>query len=334
VAGLHSRLTLALEAGDVVLPEAARIAVFGPRPDHDLSALPEGRCHILTGFRPDHDHFAGQGHSCAVVPEGRYGASVVFLPRAKALARALVAQAVAVTDGVVIVDGAKTDGIESLLKDCRTRAAVSAPLSKAHGKLFWFQAGPGFEDWAGDGPQEIEGGFVTAPGVFSADGIDPASRFLADHLPVKLGKSVADLGGGWGYLSARILERADIQVLHLVEADHAALDCARRNIADPRAVLHWEDVTRWRPEAALDTVVTNPPFHAGRAADPDLGRAFIAAAAAMLKPGGQLWLVANRHLPYETAMGAQFRSVEEVAGDARFKILHGKGPKGPSRNRS
>jgi 16S rRNA (guanine1207-N2)-methyltransferase len=81
--------------------------------------------------------------------------------------------------------------------------------------------------------------------------------------------------------------------------------------------------------AALDTVVTNPPFHAGRAADPDLGRAFIAAAAAMLKPGGQLWLVANRHLPYETAMAAQFRSVEEVAGDARFKILQGKGPKGP-----
>src|SRR6056297_745716 len=328
------RLSLALEAGDVVLPEAARIAVFAPRAGDDLSPLPMGCCHVITGFRPDHDYFAGLGYACAIAPEGRYGAALVCLPRAKARARALIAEAVAVTDGPVIVDGAKTDGVESLLKACRKRASVTGPVNKAHGKLFSFPAGPGFEDWAAHGTDTIEGGFVTAPGVFSADGIDPASRFLADHLPVKPGKSVADLGGGWGYLSARILERADIQVLHLVEADHAALDCARRNIADPRAVLHWEDVTRWRPEAALDTVVTNPPFHAGRAADPDLGRAFIAAAAAMLKPGGQLWLVANRHLPYETAMGAQFRSVEEVAGDARFKILHGKGPKGPSRNRS
>lgn len=331
MAGLQSRLALALEAGDVALPDAGRIAVFGPRADHDLSVLPGERCHILTGFRPDHDHFAAQGYRCAVTPEGRYGAAVVFVPRAKALARALVAQAVAVTDGVVIVDGAKTDGVESILKECRKRMAVSAPLSKAHGKLFWFEAGPGLEDWAETGPQTIEGGYVTAPGVFSADGIDPASRFLADHLPAKLGKSIADLGGGWGYLSARLLERADIRVLHLVEADHAALDCARRNIADARAVLHWEDATRWRPETALDAVVTNPPFHAGRAADPDLGRAFIAAAAAMLKPGGQLWLVANRHLPYETAMARHFARVEEIAGDARFKILHGKGPKGPSR---
>ncbi len=320
-----SRLALALEAGDVVLPDAGRIAVFGPRAGHDLGALPAERCHVITGYKPDHDHFAGLGYACAVEPEGRYAAAVVVLPRAKALAQARIAQAAAVTDGPVIVDGAKTDGVESVLKACRKRAEVSPPLSKAHGKLFSFRAADGFDDWADDAPQEIAGGFVTAPGVFSADAIDPASALLAGALPRKLGATVADLGGGWGYLSARVLEREDVEVLHLVEADHAALACARLNVKDPRAVLHWEDATRWRPEAKLDCVVTNPPFHAGRSAEPDLGRAFIAAAAGMLKPGGQLWLVANRHLPYEAEMARCFARVEEMAGDARFKVLQGRG---------
>ena len=324
----HSRLAVAVEDGALQLPPSGRIAVMGPRDDADLSALPAARCHLITGAKPDHDHFSGQGYDCAVAPEGRYAASIVFLPRAKALARARIAQAAAITDGPLIVDGAKTDGVESVLKACRERAEVSGPVNKAHGKLFWLEADPdAFADWSAPERQEIEGGFVTAPGVFSADGIDPASRLLADHLPAKLGRHVVDLGGGWGYLSARALQgRDEIERLDLIEADHAALECARINLADARAVLHWEDATRWRPEAAsVDAVITNPPFHSGRAADPELGHAFIRAAAEMLKPRGALWLVANRHLPYEAVMRTRFTHVEEVAGDARFKVLHARG---------
>ena len=317
-----SRLSLAVESEEIVLPEAARIAVFGPAAGSDLSALPQDLCHIITRFRPDHDYFAGLGFACATQPEGRYGASVVYAARSKPLSFAHIAQAAAVTDGPVIVDGAKTDGIESLLKACRARTEVSGPLSKAHGKLFHFSASDVFADWAVGAPQEIEGGFVTVPGVFSADGIDPASRLLGDHLPDKLGAAVADLGAGWGYLSARILERDSIKRLHMVEADHAALGCAHHNVPDARAIFHWEDATRWRPEQPVDCVVMNPPFHIGRKGDPDLGRAFILSAAEMLTPRGQLWLVANRHLPYEADLAAAFADISEVGGDKSFKILH------------
>ncbi len=320
--GERARLTLALTGGDIALPETGRIAVFGPRAGADLSVLPGERVHVITGFKPNHDHFAAAGYDCAVAPEGRYRASLICLPRAKALARAWVAQAADVTEGLVILDGAKTDGIESILRDCRKRVTVSAPLSKAHGKVFSFVAGPEFTDWMQRGPQNIEGGFVTAAGAFSADGIDPASRLLGDSLPKKLGGHVVDLGAGWGYLSARVLEREGISLLDLVEADHAALDCARRNVPDPRARFNWDDVTRWQPEARVDTVIMNPPFHEGRTAEPDLARAFIRAAAGMLKPTGSLWLVANRHLPYEASLVEHFAQVGETAGNTHFKILH------------
>jgi 16S rRNA (guanine1207-N2)-methyltransferase len=323
---LADRLTLALESGHVVLPESGRIAVFAPRAGADISVLPRDRVQVITGFAPDFQHFNAQGYDCAITPEGRYATALVCLPRARMLARALLAGATGVSDGPVIVDGDKTDGIESMLRALRARTETGTPLSKAHGKIVVLAPGADLSDWQSPGPQEIEGGFVTAPGVFSADGIDPGSRLLGDTLPAKLGAHVIDLGGGWGYISARALERDGLTRLDLVEADHAALECARRNLHDPRAHLHWADATGWRPETRADTVIMNPPFHTTRAADPGLGRDFIAAAADMLKPAGALWLVANRHLAYESTLAERFKRVTEAAGDSRFKILHASHP--------
>ena len=137
---------------------------------------------------------------------------------------------------------------------------------------------------------------------------------------------MADLGAGWGYLSAAILQRTDVVSVDLVEADRTALNCAERNITDARARFHWADATVWESSRKLDAVVMNPPFHSGRTADPDLGKAFIAAAARLLAPSGSLWLVANRHLPYEATLTEGFGAVQEVAGSSRFKVLQASRP--------
>ena len=84
---------------------------------------------------------------------------------------------------------------------------------------------------------------------------------------------------------------------------------------------HWHDVATGVSER-FDAIVCNPPFHAlGRGDRPDIGRAFIAAAADALKPGGRLWLVANRHLPYEQALGEGFAQVATLAQNGGFKIV-------------
>lgn len=321
----HSRIELALDEG-LALGEG-RIALLGPGPDVDLSALPLGRCQVIQPIYPDFQHWQKAGFDCAVAPEGSFGAAIVFVPRAKAYARALIAEASRIAaGGLILVDGQKTDGIESLLKECRRRTPISGTVSKAHGKLFWMQAEDVFSDWQ-EQASEIAPGFTTLPGVFSADGVDQASALLVETLPDDLGKYVADLGAGWGFLAKAVLQRQGVQTLHLVEADHRALGCARQNIGnDPRAQFHWADATTWQTPRFLDTVVTNPPFHAARAADPDLGRAFIAAAAGMLALSGQLWLVANRHLPYEATLASHFARVDEVAVAAGFKVIQAQRP--------
>lgn len=312
---------MALASGAMILPATGMIAVMRPRIGDDLSSLPKDRLIVITGFRPDYDAFAQQGYAVSSIPEGLFAGAIVCLPRAKADARALVAQVadLVVAGGIIIVDGQKTDGIDSIYKDLRVLIPVSEALAKAHGKIFSFTAGPGLAAWAAE-PQTIMGGFITQPGVFSADGPDRGSMLLAAALPTKLPARVVDLGAGWGYLARAILARDGVQSLDLVEADDAALVCARQNITDPRAQFHWADATTFRPTSPVGAVVCNPPFHATRDADPALGVAFLVASHRMLSGSGVLYLVANRHLPYDRVLAALFREVEVIGGDSAFKV--------------
>lgn len=320
-----ARLSLALETGAFAVPDDGLIAVYRPRIGDDLSDLPQDRVVVLTGFKPDHDHFALRYR---VEPAPPYAAAVVCLPRAKAEARALIAEAAAEVSagGVIAVDGQKTDGVDAVLKDLRGRVAVSESLSKAHGKLATFRAGPGLENWAAR-PTLVEGGFQTLPGVFSADGSDRGSVLLAAALPARVGPKVADLGAGWGFLGRAILAREGVKRLEVVEAEAAALACARVNLPDERARFHWADATTFRPENLVETVVMNPPFHTSRAADLALGVSFIRAARRMLAPDGVLWMVANRHLPYDAVLTELFLSVEDAGGDGAFRVIRAAKPR-------
>lgn len=260
---------------------------------------------------------------------GSFPAVLVCLPRSKELAQGWIAEALQRSEGEVFVDGEKTSGIESVFKALRKNPelTVGEAISKAHGKFFSITGPAGaLKEWAlPEAPREVEPGFVTVPGIFSADAIDSGSRFLAENLPDLSGEG-ADLGAGWGYLSAKVLQSGRVKKLHLVEDDARALDCARLNVPDERAAFVWADALAWKSPRLLDFVVMNPPFHSGRASDPDLGRAFIKAAADALSPSGRLVMVANRHLAYEPKLNELFRTVTEIALNSHFKIIQAEAP--------
>lgn len=273
-----------------------------------------------------HQALARQGLTvAATVPGDRFDGAVVCLSRARAASRARIAAAAdALGPGAALwVDGQKTDGVEAALRELRALATVEEVISAGHGKLFRLRVPEGAwlpDDWRA-APREVAPGFVTLPGVFSADGPDEGSRLLAAHLPQRMPTRIVDLGAGWGWLAAQVLAREGVTELHLVESDADALACARANVTDPRARFHWADATTFRLPEPVNGVVMNPPFHQTRAAEPRLGAAFIAAAAGLLTGAGRLWMVANRQLPYEAELRARFASVEEFGGDARFKLL-------------
>lgn len=319
----RSRLATALEQGVVALPDG-RVTVLRPTAATDLSALPRDRTVVVTGFRPDADHWQAAGWT--VGDAAPSDLAVVCLPRAKRLARALVAQAAGIAP-VVIVDGQKTDGADALWREARALVGYVPTLTAGHGRLFVLaSAGDALAGWADPGPVRGEHGFWTQAGVFSDGEVDRGSALLAAALPDVLPPRMADLGAGWGYLAAAVLARAGVQSVDLIEAEALALDCARRNVTDPRAVFHWADATRFTPATLWDGVVMNPPFHTVRAADPDLGRAFIAAAARGLSRTGTLWMVANRHLPYAEVLADHFGQVETLGQDPAFRLVRAARP--------
>lgn len=172
---------------------------------------------------------------------------------------------------------------------------------------------------AAGGPRQVEGLGWTQPGVFSWDRIDPGSARLASALPSLAGHGV-DLGCGTGVLAQAVLQSAAVSRLELIDIDRRAIQAARRNVEDPRAVFHWADARQPLDLPALDFAVANPPFHEAGQEDKALGQAFLAAAHRLLRPGGVLWLVANRHLPYENVLTPLFSRVALKAEAAGFKI--------------
>lgn len=232
----------------------------------------------------------------------------------------------------LIVTGQKTAGVDSLVRQVRKILPVGEVLSKAHGKLFPIEVAEDAialtQPWFDKAQlSEKDGGWLTAPGMFSADSPDGGSIRLAEHFAPRISGAVADLGAGWGWLSAQLLIAApDVATLSLYEADASALDAARRNVTDERASFHWEDVTRLEGPATHDWVISNPPFHHGRAAEPALGQAFIQTAAKLLKPNGRALFVANRQLPYEAQLSESFKKWQEIPGPGAFKVFEAERP--------
>lgn len=174
---------------------------------------------------------------------------------------------------------------------------------------------------AAGGPRKVEGlDAWSQPGVFAWDRIDGGSALLAEHLPVLKGAG-ADLGCGYGALATVVLRSEAVTALRLVDLDRRAVEAARRNVTDNRATFEWADARTLDDTGDLDFVVMNPPFHDGGAEDRRLGQAFVRKAAGLMKKGGVLWLVANRHLPYEAELNAAFKRVTPVTEGGGYKLF-------------
>jgi 16S rRNA (guanine1207-N2)-methyltransferase len=173
---------------------------------------------------------------------------------------------------------------------------------------------------AAGGPARLPGlELWTQPGVFSWDRIDPGTTILLSRLPA-LGGRGADLGCGIGVIAKAVLASTKVTDLHLVDVDRRAVEAARRNVEDPRAHWHWTDARTAPALEGLDFIVCNPPFHDDGAEDRSLGQAIIRRAREMLRPGGVLWMVANRHLPYEAVLGDAFARVTRQAEGGGYKV--------------
>jgi 16S rRNA (guanine1207-N2)-methyltransferase len=288
-------------------------------------------------YKPDAQALKNAGFKSARSDQlERYPLVLILLPRQRDEARALLARALQQTQpgGRVVACLANNEGARSSEADLKQLTGSVSCLSKHKCRVFWSAPIDHtvnealVNEWSAlDAPRHIaDTRFMSRPGLFAWDRIDQASKLLANHLPSTLAGHAADLGAGFGYLSVELLSRCPhITALDLYEAEARALHLAKHNLRNyaPRIPLqfYWHDVTQGLLQR-YQVIITNPPFHTQSRTDrPDIGQRFIAVAAEALLPGGQLWLVANRHLPYEDILRERFNVIQTVAQQDGFKII-------------
>ncbi|UXI70343.1 class I SAM-dependent methyltransferase [Tahibacter amnicola] len=291
-------------------------------------------------FRPVADELMANGIETVGAVNGSFPLVLVLPARQRDEARAQLARALALAQpgGTVVASVANAEGAKSIEGDFRRLVSDVQVISKHKCRVMWARNDAACVDtaqrdaWiAQDQPQPIaQGRFLSRPGVFAWDRIDLASQLLAEQLPTDLSGQGADLGAGYGFLSAEVVRQCPrVTGLHLYEAEQRALELARVNLPGALAAAgrmdvamdyFWHDVAKGLPHR-YDFVVMNPPFHVGRIDVPELGRAFVRAAAAALRGGGRLLLVANRHLPYEQTLAEQFGEVRVLADAQGFKVI-------------
>lgn len=226
--------------------------------------------------------------------------------------------------------GPKDKGGARIRKELEAFGCAVEEESRAHHKLCRTTrpvAPLNLEEAIRDGAPRFlpELGLWTQPGVFSWDRPDPGSALLLAHLPALEGTG-ADFGAGLGVLSRAAFGSAKVEKITLLELDRRALACARKNLGNERrasflqADLRKADLLRDFGVHGLDFILMNPPFHDAGAEDRSLGLRFLAQAAHALSPAGSLWLVANRHLPYEELLRESFSAVRLVAEEGGFKV--------------
>jgi 16S rRNA (guanine1207-N2)-methyltransferase len=257
---------------------------------------------------------AGTYRSCSLA-EVADGARVVLVQAPKSLdALREIAEdvaAVAAPDVTVLVGGRvkhMTHAMNDVLGD--SFADVTATLARQKSRVL-VARGPQPRPTSFPRAQEHPdlGLTVRAHGdAFAGTKIDIGTRALLGSLDrMAPGAATAlDLGCGTGVLAVLLARsRPELTVLAADQSAAAVASATATAVANDlagRIRVVRDDAAGSLPDGSVDLVVCNPPFHVGAAVVTTAADRLFAAAARVLRPGGELWTVYNSALRYKPTL--------------------------------
>ncbi|EAT13287.1 methyltransferase [Bermanella marisrubri] len=171
----------------------------------------------------------------------------------------------------------------------------------------------------------------THANVFGRDKLDLGAEFFLQHFKSiqsqcqKAQPKVADLCAGSGILGLKFKELAPDSELHFYDESAMAIESCQlswqANQTDSNVAFHWQDGLE-NAEPVFDLILCNPPFHENNTVSDHIARRLFKQAKQALAEQGQLYIVANRHLPYQSVLQRMFKHVNQVAQNKKFVILH------------
>jgi 16S rRNA (guanine1207-N2)-methyltransferase len=224
-------------------------------------------------------------------------------------------------------------GAKRFEKELERGWALEGNESKAQSRIFWCTkseenlSSSVVQSWERSSSATMvpDTSLWASPGCFSWKEIDEGSTLLVSNLPQLQGRG-ADLGSGYGFIASHILANNPfVKRMHLLENHAVSVFQSQKNISDSRAEHVWCDITDQSSLPTglknLDWVVMNPPFHTAGVFDFELGKSFFVLALKLLRPGGSLYWVANRHLPYIPRLELKKTKLRMVTENSKFLVM-------------
>ena len=250
---------------------------------------------------------------------------VLFWPKSKPLALALL-QLIATSQAELWVIGANDTGGKSIGKTAVALVSASHKIDSArHCSLWQLSLKPQESfNWLklAQPFNYLEQTYLTLPGVFNHGKLDTGTALLLEYLAVPKHGKVLDLGCGSGVIGLSMKAREANLSVTLADVDAMALQSARLNSARlnlPAEIIASDGLAQLT--GRFDFIFTNPPFHQGKDTNYQFAEQLFKQAKQHLVNEGQLWVVANNHLPYESWAKEHFANVELAAQEKGFKVI-------------
>lgn len=160
--------------------------------------------------------------------------------------------------------------------------------------------------------------FETDKGVFAKDHVDLGTKRLIEKVRLPEEGEVLDWGCGYGVIGIFIAATHPNLRVWMVDINERAVALTKRNVKLNRignaVVLQSDGFSALPSDLRFDSIVTNPPIHAGK----KVLKQLITDAHRWLKVGGGFWLVARTHHGAKTFQ----RIMAQVFGNAQCVDIH------------
>ncbi len=163
--------------------------------------------------------------------------------------------------------------------------------------------------------------------VFSREKLDIGTRFFLEYLPKSENfRDIVDLGCGNGIVGLMAAKANLTAQIHFVDESFMAMESARENFErafnSRLAHFHVDDCLTNFAANSADIILCNPPFHQQHVIGDFIAQTMFKQAKNVLRNGGELWVIGNRHLNYGVSLARLFekQNVKLVAQNSKFMI--------------
>ncbi|MCF6251829.1 MAG: methyltransferase [Methylococcaceae bacterium] len=161
--------------------------------------------------------------------------------------------------------------------------------------------------------------------VFSRDSLDIGTRFLLQHLPKNSdARNIVDLGCGNGVVGLMLAQYHSAAHLYFIDESHMAVASAKENFyhafAQRQADFCIADGLTDFESESIDLIVCNPPFHQQHTVSNQLALSMFKQSLRVLRKGGMLRVIGNRHLAYHIDLKNLYGNCSEIAANSKFVI--------------